>query len=133
MARVKNIALEGAKIIFRNFAGKGDKFNPSGRRNFGVLIDNETAEDLIEEGWHVKWLKAREELTEKLCAALNTMFCDSYKSNTCRNLIDIWHVLRHLQYNTSDNINKNLYDVRASEPYQGGTEPLMKVNIIDNA
>lgn len=80
-----------------------------------------------------EWLKAREELTEKLCAALNTMFCDSYKSNTCRNLIDIWHVLRHLQYNTSDNINKNLYDVRASEPYQGGTEPLMKVNIIDNA
>ena len=78
-----------------------------------------------------KWLKARDELTEKLRVALNTMFRDSYKSDTCQNLIDIWHVLRHLQYNISDNIDKNLYDVRASEPYQGGTEPLMQVRVIE--
>lgn len=78
-----------------------------------------------------EWLKTRDELTEKLRAALNTMFRDSYKSDTCQNLIDIWHVLRHLQYNISDNIDKNLYDVRASEPYQGGTEPLMQVRVIE--
>ena len=78
-----------------------------------------------------EWIKARDELTDKLRAALNTMFRDSYKSDTCQNLIDIWHVLRHLQYNISDNIDKNLYDVRASEPYQGGTEPLMKVRVIE--
>ena len=79
-----------------------------------------------------EWIKARDELTEKLRVALNTMFRDSYKSDTCQNLIDIWHVLRHLQYNISDNIDKNLCDVRASEPYQGGTEPLMQVRLIDN-
>ena len=78
-----------------------------------------------------EWIAARDELTEKLRAALNIMFRDSYKSETCQNLIDIWHVLRHLQYNASDNIDKNLYDVRASEPYQGGTEPLMKASLID--
>ena len=78
-----------------------------------------------------EWINSRDELTEKLRLALNTMFRDSYKSDTCQNLIDLWHVLRHLQYNISANIDKNLYDVRASEPYQGGTEPLMKVNIID--
>ena len=78
-----------------------------------------------------EWIKARDELTEKLRAALNTMFRDSYKSDTCQNLIDIWHVLRHLQYYVSDHIDKNLYDVRASEPYQGGTEPLMKVRVIE--
>ena len=78
-----------------------------------------------------EWIKARDELTEKLRAALNTMFRDSYKSDKCQNLIDIWHVLRHLQYIISDNIDKNLYDVRASEPYQGGTEPLMKVRVIE--
>ena len=78
-----------------------------------------------------EWINSRDELTEKLRLALNTMFRDSYKSDTCQNLIDLWHVLRHLQYNISDNIDKTLYDVRASEPYQGGTEPLMKVNIID--
>ena len=77
-----------------------------------------------------EWLKSRDEMTEKLRVALNTMFRDSYKSDTCRNLIDIWHVFRHLQYNISDIIDKNLYDVRASEPYQGGTEPLMKIRLI---
>ncbi len=78
-----------------------------------------------------EWIAARDELTEKLRAALNIMFRDSYKSATYRNLIDIWRVLRHLQYNISDNIDKSLYDVRASEPYHGGTEPPIKVKVID--
>ena len=80
-----------------------------------------------------EWIIDRDELTEKLRAALNVMFRDSYKSDTCQNLIDIWHVLRHLQYNISDNLDNNLYDVRSSEPYQGGTEPLMTVLVIDKA
>ena len=74
---------------------------------------------------------SRDELMEKLRVALNVMFHDSYKSDTCRNLIDIWRVLRHLQYNISDNLDKSLYDVRASEPYHGGTEPLIGVKLID--
>lgn len=78
-----------------------------------------------------EWIKDRDEMTEKLRVALNIMFRDSYKSDTCQNLIDIWHVLRHLQYNVSDDIDKNLYDVRASAPYQGGKEPLMQVRIIE--
>ena len=78
-----------------------------------------------------EWIKDRDEMTEKLRMALNVMFHDSYKSDTCRNLIDIWRVLRHLQYNISDNIDKSLYDVRASEPYHGGTEPLMRVRILE--
>ena len=80
-----------------------------------------------------EWIKDRDELTEKLRMALNVIFRDSYKSDTCQNLIDIWHVLRHLQYNISDNLDNNLYDVRSSEPYQGGTEPLMTARVIDKA
>ena len=78
-----------------------------------------------------EWIAARDEFTEKLRAALNTIFRDSYKSETCQNLIDIWRVLRHLQYNISDNMDKSLYDVRAFEPYHGGTEPPIKVKVID--
>lgn len=78
-----------------------------------------------------EWIAARNEFTEKLRAALNIMFRDSYKSESCQNLIDIWRVLRHLQYSISDNIDKSLYDVRASEPYHGGTEPLMRVRILE--
>ena len=80
-----------------------------------------------------EWLKDRDEMTEKLRAALNVMFRDTYKSDTCQNLIDIWHVLRHLQYNISDNIDKNLYDVRSSEPLQGGTEPLLQIRVIERS
>ncbi|MBE5824235.1 MAG: hypothetical protein E7308_09210 [Butyrivibrio sp.] len=78
-----------------------------------------------------EWIATRDEFTEKLRAALNIMFRDSYKSESCQNLIDIWRVLRHLQYNISDNIDKSLYDVRASEPYHGGTEPIMRVRILE--
>lgn len=78
-----------------------------------------------------EWIAERDEFTEKLRAALNIMFRDSYKSETCQNLIDIWRVLRHLQYNISDNMDKSIYDVRASEPYHGGNEPLIKVKVID--
>ena len=68
-----------------------------------------------------EWIKDRDEMTEKLRMALNVMFHDSYKSDTCRNLID----------NISDNIDKSLYDVRASEPYHGGNEPLIRVRVIE--
>ena len=66
MARPKNICIENARIIFRNFKGKGDRYNPEGRRNFGVIIDNDAAQDLIDEGWHVKFRPAREEGEEPL-------------------------------------------------------------------
>ena len=36
-----------------------------------------------------------------------------------------------LQYNISDSIDKSLYDVRASEPYHGGTELLMQIRILE--
>ena len=61
MNRPKNICIEDARIIFRNFKGKGDRFNPEGRRSFGVIIDPSMAADLEEEGWHIKYLKPREE------------------------------------------------------------------------
>lgn len=56
---VKNISIENAKICFRNFSGKAGKYNPAGCRNFCVLIDNEFAEKLIEDGWNIKWLRPR--------------------------------------------------------------------------
>lgn len=61
MAVKNNITLEGAKIVFRNFAGVEGKFNPAGKRNFCVLLDDDFANELTEDGWNVKWLKPREE------------------------------------------------------------------------
>lgn len=56
-----NIRIEGAKIGFRNFSGEEGRFNPKGRRNFCVFLEEDIAKDMEKEGWNVKWLQPREE------------------------------------------------------------------------
>jgi hypothetical protein len=59
----KNILqIDDARIIFKNFEGRGDKFNREGDRNFSLLIeDPNTAEALKREGWNVKIKDGRDE------------------------------------------------------------------------
>ena len=54
MSNVNNINIEGANIIWKNFSGERDKFNP-GKRGFSVVIDDAVmADELKQEGWNVK-------------------------------------------------------------------------------
>ena len=54
MSNVNNINIEGATIIWKNFSGERDKFNP-GKRGFSVVIDDAVmADELKQEGWNVK-------------------------------------------------------------------------------
>lgn len=59
----KNIMqIDDARIIFKNFEGRGDKFNREGDRNFSLLIeDPNTADAMIKEGWNVKIKEGRDE------------------------------------------------------------------------
>ena len=56
-----NIVIENARLIFKNFAGEETKFNRKGNRNFCVVLDPEVADDLIKDGWNVRFLRPRED------------------------------------------------------------------------
>ena len=56
------LQIDDARIIFKNFEGRGDKFNREGDRNFSLLIeDPNTADALKREGWNVKIKDGRDE------------------------------------------------------------------------
>lgn len=64
MSDNNNVVMEGVTTIFRNFTGKETDFNPEGARNFCVLLDDEIANVMTEDGWNVKWLDPREDADE---------------------------------------------------------------------
>lgn len=54
--------IDGRDIIFKNFEGRGDKFNREGDRNFSLRIhERESADALADRGWNVKIKDARDE------------------------------------------------------------------------
>jgi hypothetical protein len=60
------VLLENARIIFRNFAGAEKTFNPAGRRNFSVVLDEDTAKQMEADGWNVKRRPPREDGDDEL-------------------------------------------------------------------
>lgn len=56
----RNVQIEDARIAFRNFTGKQGQFNPPGRRNFCVLLNDDTSEMLKHDGWNVRYLTPKD-------------------------------------------------------------------------
>ena len=60
--------IEGATLIFKNFAGRPGKFNAAGERSFNVVIDDpEVAQQMRNDGWNVKIKPPREEGDGMFC------------------------------------------------------------------
>lgn len=61
MPEATEFMIEGARLIYRNFAGKEQKpFNDKGDRNFCCVLDPKTAADLEKMGYNVKTTKPRD-------------------------------------------------------------------------
>ncbi len=71
----KNLVVENAKIAFRNFSGKEEKFNRAGNRNFCVIFDREQGEELAAQGWNLRILNPRDEYEEPAyCLSVSVAF-----------------------------------------------------------
>lgn len=56
------IQIDDARLIFRNFSGRGNQYNHDGDRNFCIVIPNqEIADELIDKGFNVKIKPPRED------------------------------------------------------------------------
>jgi len=65
MADRMTLTFRDARIIFRNFAGREGPYNQAGDRSFGVIIpDEDVAQQMVADGWNVKYPKVREDADE---------------------------------------------------------------------
>lgn len=62
----KTFMIEDAPIIFRNFAGKEGQYNREGDRNFAVILPDDVAVQMLDDGWNVRFLKSQDENDEEL-------------------------------------------------------------------
>lgn len=62
----RTLSIENAKIIFRNFSGKGSKYNRDGSRNFAIFLNNEKdVETLRADGWDIKKMKPKDGIVDE--------------------------------------------------------------------
>lgn len=57
--RIAPLRIENARLVLKNFAGKGSEFNREGERNFGVLINDEDVNAMLDDGWNIRRFKAK--------------------------------------------------------------------------
>jgi hypothetical protein len=57
----KTFMVEDAQLIFRNFEGREQTFNPAGQRNFCCILDLDTAQAMEADGWNIRWTTPKEE------------------------------------------------------------------------
>jgi hypothetical protein len=53
--KIPPVTMEDATLCYKNFSGAPKRFNAKGLRNFHIVLDDEFAHLLEQDGWNVKW------------------------------------------------------------------------------
>lgn len=59
--KMDDVIMQNVEIRARNFSGKEGRYNAKGQRNVLVLLPDNIAAAMLEDGWNVKELKPRED------------------------------------------------------------------------
>lgn len=70
-SRINKLEIAGAQIKYTNFSGKGSKFNAEGKRNFELILPEEVALDLADDGWRIRKNGYDERLGKRRTGAVN--------------------------------------------------------------
>lgn len=60
-SELRDVVLEGNRIVFRNFSGAASQYNQQGNRSFCVVLSPEQADYMHALGWNVRQLAPRDE------------------------------------------------------------------------
>ena len=61
MAKIDKITIENAKTCSKNFSGEVTMYNAGGNRKFSVILDEDLALELIDDGWSIKAKPGKED------------------------------------------------------------------------
>lgn len=59
--KLSPVTVENARIMFRNFSGKEGQYNREGDRNFSVVLPQDVADQMANDGWNIRVLPIKEE------------------------------------------------------------------------
>lgn len=59
--QLQPVTMRNVRLVYRNFTGKVDDFNPLGKRKFNVVLSDIDAENMARDGWNVKYPKPNED------------------------------------------------------------------------
>ena len=48
------VTLRNFEITYKNFSGRETQYNRAGNRNFSLILDDETADQMLADGWNVR-------------------------------------------------------------------------------
>lgn len=65
MKTTKELELSNVKIGYRNFSGNEGPYNQEGERSFSIFLDEDTAREVFDDGWNVKWPKPNPNIKEE--------------------------------------------------------------------